>query len=40
MARLGQKQSFERGAGHEERARRNELRLRLALHAVPMISFE
>ena len=32
--------SFGHKAGREERARRNELALRLALHTVPMISFE
>ena len=37
---LGQKPNSELEAAREERARRNELRLRLALHAVPMISFE
>ncbi len=40
MAQLGQKPNSELEAAREERARRNELRLRLALHAVPMISFE
>jgi hypothetical protein len=40
MARLGRKTHPELEASRQERARRNELRLRLALHAVPMISFE
>ena len=40
MTQLGRKANFGLKAAHEERARRNELALRLALGAVPMISFE
>lgn len=40
MARLERKPHPQLEASRQERARRNELRLRLALHAVPMISFE
>jgi CheY-like chemotaxis protein/PAS domain-containing protein len=40
MTQLGRKANFGLKAAHEERARRNELALRLALRAVPMISFE
>jgi CheY-like chemotaxis protein len=38
--RLRPQLSFGHKAAREERARRNELALRLALHTVPMISFE
>ena len=40
MTHLRRQLSFGHKAAREERARRNELALRLALHTVPMISFE
>ncbi|CCJ08012.1 Multi-sensor hybrid histidine kinase [Methylocystis sp. SC2] len=40
MTQLGRKANLRLKAAHDERARRNELALRLALRAVPMISFE
>ncbi|MBI5011272.1 MAG: response regulator [Methylocystis sp.] len=40
MTQLGRNANFGLKAAHEERARRNELALRLALGAVPVISFK